>query len=313
MRAWRPVQLMMAALIIRCGLIEGWRKEMEFEVEREKGTAWPLFLWLFANPLAATAPLLHIYIPLKSLSLTSFSSRFSLCFMHLIFLHLLSSHTCPLILPPKPRPSDLPSPLLWQWPAVAAPGQSSRMGPNIQALFCSFSDSSLSFSSGLSILPPLLPVYHPPIPTLLCSSSSSWLSLLSYKHHPPHAFITVVQQQHSWNCSVQNISLVNVEVWWDDRNFKSTIYYPENLLRENLTLENQNLEIFFIFKRHFTQSKHNIKHLIMTFISKPVVVGDKLFPVWLKGYMGNEGRAALSGPTAASHQGATFLSWTCWT
>lgn len=52
MRAGLPEWLMMLPLMITRGFIDDWRKEME----REKGTAWPLLLWLFANPLAATAP-----------------------------------------------------------------------------------------------------------------------------------------------------------------------------------------------------------------------------------------------------------------
>lgn len=62
------------------------------------------------------------------------------------------------------------------------------MRPKSQALFFSFSYSSLSFSSLLSILPPLFPVSHPPslpplIPMVLCSSSSPGLDLYSFECH----------------------------------------------------------------------------------------------------------------------------------
>lgn len=66
------------------------------------------------------------------------------------------------------------------------------MRPKSQALFCSFSYSSLSFSSLLSILPPLFPVYHPPS---LPPSPHSYASLFLFFVLTLPLFVPVSQKQ----------------------------------------------------------------------------------------------------------------------
>lgn len=97
-------------------------REIGHEMQREKGTVWPLFLWLFASPLILSAspppvsfPFLHVYIihitpSLMSLSLTLQSSSLSLCSMPSFVLPSL--HPSSTQLPPLSRLYLLLTPLL---------------------------------------------------------------------------------------------------------------------------------------------------------------------------------------------------------
>lgn len=196
MRAWRPERFRMVALIIRCGFIDGWRKEMEFEVERERGTAWPLFLWLFASPLAATAPPPPHLHPSK-VSVLDFGF-FSFLSVSCMPCSCTSSPPtlCLLILPPKPRPSGFPSPLLWRWlerHRASLQGWDQGARPCFVLLVTPPSLSHLtspsSHPSCLYITPPPPP---PPflrffVPYLDLDSPSFHTSVIQLKH-PQHFF-----------------------------------------------------------------------------------------------------------------------------
>lgn len=164
--------------------MDGWRKETE--VEREKGTLWPSSsgslptLLLTSGPPPPFPPRLH---PSES-SVLDFAVFFFLSLLSLALsfslsgLHIPSSilHVPPLL----PYLSLNPS-------LQAAPIRLYPLSVAMTLAGCNgIRPVSLSFSSLVSIFPPLFPVYitlPPLIPILLCSSSSSWLYLYSYERH----------------------------------------------------------------------------------------------------------------------------------